>query len=392
MILAERYLFWRAMKAIAVATPGFVAVMTLSHAHPVYDLYSRNMIGLGELFYLLALWVPMMVYLSMPMILALAIGCAYAVSMQDHEITVLHAAGVGTGRIVLPGMLAALAGAVFCGANSLYLLPVSFQEFRDRSFLAEKNIGPGALRENQFNEVRPWLDVFFERRLAGNQVRNVVVFLRDAEGLTAVAGKLAGFERVDRRLTIVFHDGYVTKTPAATVPGAEPTVVRFATYVQEIARTYTAEDLAERGLGFYERHLPALLDPPASEKLGTADRTGWIVEGYKRLLHPLLCIAYALAAIALALGAGRGRRANTTDVLFRIMGFLVALHPAYLVAIGVLSREPGIDGRIVFLYPFLIAFTALAFIARIDHGQPAAGRAGAIEQLLAWGRRRTASG
>lgn len=380
------------MKAIAVATPAFVAVMTLSHAHPVFDLYSRRMIDLGEVLYLLLLWVPMMIYLAMPMILALAIGCAYAVSIQDREIAVLNAAGVSSGRLVMPGLFAAAAGAVLCGSMSLYVMPEAFREFRERAFLAEKNIGPRALRENQFNEIRPGVDIYFEEHLPGNRVRNVIVFAREDGALTAVTGKIATFTRMDRRLNIAFHDGFVTKTPAAPAPGFEPSVVRFTTYAQELAREYSAEDLAERGLGFYERHLPQLLSPPAAEKLAPADRVGWVVEGYKRLLHPLLSLAYALAAIAIALGAGCGRRAGMTEVLLRIMGFLIAVHPAYLVGIGVLAREPAIDGRIVFAYPVIVAVAALCFLARLDRRQGVRSRRSDLGPVPAMARGRMAAG
>ena len=126
MGLAARYLWWKTMsKALLMATPAFVAAMILSHAQPVFDIFSRGMVDLGELFYLLALWLPLMVYLSMPMILALAIGYAYALMLQDREITALNAAGVPMMRLVAPGMAAAVAGAIFCGAMSLYLVPVA---------------------------------------------------------------------------------------------------------------------------------------------------------------------------------------------------------------------------------------------------------------------------
>lgn len=380
------------MKAIAVATPAFVAVMTLSHAHPVFDLYSRRMIDLGEVLYLLLLWVPMMIYLAMPMILALAIGCAYAVSMQDREIAVLNAAGVSSGRLVMPGLFAAIAGAVLCGSMSLYVMPEAFREFRERTFLAEKNIGPRALRENQFNEIRPGVDIYFEERLSGNRIRNVIVFLREDGALTAITGKMATFTRMDRRLNIAFHDGLVTKTPPVPAPGSDPSVVRFTTYVQELAREYSQEDLAERGLGFYERHLHQLLWPPAAEKLAPVDRAGWVIEGYKRQLHPILSLAYALAAIAIALGAGYGRRTGMTEVLLRIMAFLIAVHPAYLVGIGVLAREPAIDGRIVFAFPAIVALAALWLLVRLDRRQALRSWRSGLEPLPSMARGRMAAG
>ena len=179
-------------------------------------------------------------------------------------------------------------------------------------------------------------------------MRNVVVLIREDGVSTAVTGKMATFTRVDRRLNIVFQDGYLTRI-SDKANATDPGVVRFATNVQELARVYSAEDLGERGWGFFERHLPQLLSPPASEKLTAEDRVGWVAEGLKRILHPVLCLIYAMAAIAIALGTGYGRRVGMTEIVARVVVFLIALHPAYLVVIGLLGRTPEVDTRVVLL-------------------------------------------
>ena len=369
MGLADRYLWWKATKALIFAAPAFVAAMTLSHAQPVFEFYSRGMVDVLELLYLLALWLPMMIYLSMPMILALAIGYAYAIMLQDREITALNAAGVPMMRLVAPGLLAALAGAIFCAAMSLYMVPVAFLEFRERTFIAEKNLGPRSLRENQFTEVKPGVDVYFEERISDDSVRNVVVFIREAGETFAITGKTATFTRLDRRLNIVFRDGYLTRMPA-DLGANEYSVVRFKTNVQELARVYSTEDLGERGWGFFERHLHHLLYPPTNENLTAEDRVGWIAEGLKRILHPILCIIYAMVAIAIALGGGYGRRVGVNEIVARIVVFLIALHPAYLVGIGVLGRAPEIDTRIVFIYPAVLGAVAFWMLLRLDRRRP----------------------
>jgi len=385
MGLAERYLWWKAMKALLLAAPAFVAAMTLSHAQPVFEFYSRGMVDLGELFYLLALWLPMMIYLSMPMILALAIGYAYAVMLQDREITALNAAGMRMLRLVAPGLAAALFGAAVCAAMSLYLVPVAFLEFRERTFIAEKNLGPRSLRENQFTEIKPGIDVFFEERISADSVRNVIVLLREGDMSVVITGKTATFTRIDRRLNIVFHDGYLTRTPLNAHP-TDFSVVRFATNAQEVARVYSNEDLGERGWGYFERHLPQLLSPPAAEKLSAEDRAGWLAEGLKRILHPILCIVYAMAAIAIALGPGYGRRVGTGEIVARVVGFLIVLHPAYLVVIGVLGRMPEIDTRIVFVYPVAVGAAAFWMLLRLDRRRAPARGSAALGAPMAGGR------
>ncbi len=363
MYLAQRYLFRQSLRAALVGAPAFFAAMTLTHATPIYDAFGRRLIDLGMLLYMMALWVPMMVYLSMPVVAGLTIGFAYIVAAQEREIAILSGAGLGPGRLAVPGAVAGVLAALVCAAMSLYLLPVSMLEFQERMFLAEKNIGPKSFRENQFNEVRPGIDIYFSERVSSDAIRNVVLRITDNGRTTVVTGKTATFLNRDGMLFLVVYDGVSSRDPDPDEDAAfRKQVVQFDRTIYELARIYSEDSLNERGWGFFERHIHHLLRPPPAPQISRAERAAWVVEGYKRLIHPLLCIGYVLVGVGLALAMADRPRGALPAVVARLAGVLIVPHCLYLLAIGALSREAEFDHRLIFAYPFAFIVAGIAVV------------------------------
>src|SRR5690242_8117398 len=142
MVLAQYYLLKKCAKALALATPGFCLPMLLAHCGPLYDAYSRELVGFFGLLYMMLLWMPMIIYLSMPGVVAIAIGFTYFTALTDRELIVMQASRLSIGQLVLPGVVAAGFAAIVCAAASLYILPEAMRAFAERIYVAEKNIRP----------------------------------------------------------------------------------------------------------------------------------------------------------------------------------------------------------------------------------------------------------
>ncbi len=369
MVLAQYYLLKKCARALALATPGFCLPMLLAHSGPLYDAYSRELIGFFGLLYMMLLWMPMIVYLSMPGVVAIAIGFTYFTALTDRELIVMQASRLSIGQLVLPGVVAAGFAAIVCAGASLYLLPEAMRAFAERIYVAEKNIRPASLRENAFSQLSPGVEVYFQSRVSPDTVRNVILRMEESDGPRVITAQTATFMRADGRIFVVFENGVIT-TPPESKAGAL-SAARFGRYSYEVARVYTAADVSERIWGFFEQHIHHLLFPPPN--ITGAERAAWLIEGLKRLVHPMLSISYGLLALAIVFSIMALVRQNVVRVIGAGALLFGSLHTGYLVGMGILSREPDVDHRIVLLFPILVAAGALAHLRMLD--RQAASRA-----------------
>mgnify|MGYP000865283511 CR=1 FL=1 len=365
MVLAQFYLLKKCLKALALATPGFCMPMLLAHCGPLYDAYSRELFGFFELLYMMLLWMPMIIYLSMPGVVAIAIGFTYFNALTDRELIVMQASRLSVAQLVKPGLAAAVLAALVCAAASLYALPEAMRAFAERIHVAEKNIRPASLRENAFSQLSPGVEVYFQARISPDTVRNVIVRFEGSGGARVVTAQTATFMRAEGRVYVVFENGYITGAPGAGEPSVGAT--RFGRYSYEVARVYTQADVSERIWGFFERHIQHLLFPPPG--VAGPERAAWLIEGLKRLVHPMLSVAYALLALAIVFSITAIVRQSVLRVI-GIGSFLFGgMHTGYLLVMGILSREPDFQHRMVLLFPIVVAAGAYAHLRTLDGQQ-----------------------
>ena len=381
MVLAQFYLLKKCLKALLLATPGFCLPMLLAHCGPLYDAYSRELVGFFELLYMMLLWLPMIVYLSMPGVVAIAIGFTYFNALSDRELIVMQASRLSIGQLAKPGLVAAVFAALVCAAMSLYALPEAMRAFAERIYVAEKNVRPASLRENAFSQLSPGVEVYFQARLSPDTVRNVIVRMQNGESARVITAQTATFMRAEGRVYVVFENGFVTGAPDAKANPAGAT--RFGRYSYEVARVYTRADVSERIWGFFERHIQHLLFPPAN--VTGPERAAWLIEGLKRLIHPMLAVTYALLALAIVFSIMALVRQNVVKVI-AVGAFLFGgLHTGYLLVMGVVSREPDFDHRMVLLFPVAVAIGAAAHLRRLDSQYASRARLRATQRFQAAG-------
>lgn len=364
MVLAQYYLLKKCLKALLLATPGFCMPMLLAHCGPLYDAYSRELFGFFELLYMMLLWLPMIIYLSMPGVVAIAIGFTYFNALTDRELIVMQASRLSIAQLVRPALVAAGVAALVCAAMSLYMLPEAMRAFAERIYVAEKNIRPASLRENAFTQLSPGVDVYFQSRLSPETVRNVIVRIKDGESARVITAQTATFMRADGNVYVVFENGFITTPPGAKSDAATIGATRFGRYSYEVARVYTRADVSERFWGFFERHIQYLLFPPAS--VTGSERAAWLIEGLKRLIHPMLSISYALLALSLVFSIMTLVRQSVFKIIASGAAVFGGMHTGYLVVMGVLSREANFEHRMVLLFPVAVAVLALVHLHMLD--------------------------
>jgi lipopolysaccharide export LptBFGC system permease protein LptF len=345
--------------------------LLLAHAAPIFDAFAQKIIDFGDLLVMLGLWIPMILYLCMPVIVALTLGFLYVFAVQDREIVALYANKVSPRQLAWPGLLAACLGALLTGLMSLYLLPESMLRFKEKMFLAEQNVNPAGLYEGQPNTIRGVGEIYFGRRISDTLVERIIVRKWDPDGSeTMITARAAAFIKRDGFLVADFQDGELFTKSAQAKP--ETRMIRFKRYTHPLSVIQTAADLPARSWGFFERHVGDLLAPPPDVELTQRDRAEWILEGHKRILHPILVVAYAMVAILIALSRQSLARRNTVAVFGLLILVFSILHPAYLVMLNLLAATPVVALLAMYAFPAVIALAcSIAYLNMSGSGRAA---------------------
>ena len=314
MNFLTRYIF----KQILIATV-FVSVILcfaiwLTQSLRLVDLIINRGLPLSMFAYMASLLLPRFLTIVLPIAIFCATLFTYNRLTTDSEIVVMRSAGVSQLTIARPGLLAgALAAAVMAVIN-LYLLPVSYREFKELQFQIRNDYSSILLQEGVFNTLGEGVTVFIRDRTSDGELRGILVHdsrdsSRDQVTMMAERGAIVQSEEGPRVILINGNRQHVDRTKG------EMSLLYFDQYVVEIGNNPQASDIRYRDPR--ERFLPTLLFPGNSPD-ERHNRDKLIAEGHNRLTMIMLPITYSAIGIAMLLIMPFSRRGQTTTILIAI--------------------------------------------------------------------------
>lgn len=159
-------------------------------------------------FSLLALGMPTMAQLVLPLCLFLAILLTFGRLYTESEITVMRSCGVGSGLLIKVVLILSLFTAAFAAYNAFWLSPWAIQKQTDIVEDAKANPRVSALSEGQFISSRNGDFVLFINEIANNQINDVYIFQMKPRGevkpavLVAETGELQSLPNGDQLLNL----------------------------------------------------------------------------------------------------------------------------------------------------------------------------------------------
>jgi len=292
---------------------GYTFILLVRTIFVMTDLFVRRGASFAEVLRLVALSVPWIVVLTLPMAFLLAVLIGIGRLSCDSELVALRACGVGPRALYRPALIAAalLSGGVFLLYN--FVLPGANEELsRSMAKLAAGSVvnlvQPRTFREPRLNDT-----LFFDRAGA------------DGRSIEGVFLKLGEDDR-DNRI-IVARRGVLTLEGdqlwldlfGSTVHEFDPRdPARYRTYENETQRILFSGDVwaSPDTRITYEKALRA---QSLAELFGTARRVrkgsperyrlAW-VEIHKKFSIPFACLAFAVIGIPLAESSRRGGRGS----------------------------------------------------------------------------------
>lgn len=316
MNYVQRYLFNRVLRSVLIIVGGLTLLAILAQGLSQTDIIVENRQGAFTFFKIVALGVPQIVALLMPMAMFVASIWGLNRLHRDSEIVVAQAAGMTRWQISSPIIRLAVLGAVVHLGVNLWVQPSAQREMRETISDARADLASSLVRPGQFTTPDANLTVF-AREQQGQDLIGVQIAERvgqpDARDYLAERGR---FIEVDGQPAIVMFNGQIhqlDQNGALSILNFEQSTFDLTPFMQEDGKlTLKASD----------RYLHELLFIDRSSYNERQNETEFLAEANSRLSSPLISVAMAMLAILAVVGGNFNRRGYGRRIVIASSGAL----------------------------------------------------------------------
>lgn len=335
------------LKQVGVATLFIVGTLTaviwLTQSMRFIKFILNRGLSLETFLELTVLLLPSFMLVTLPIALYLATMFTFNKMLNDRELVVMRSSGLSDFGLAKPVIILGIAAVLICYFISLYLMPLSFRQFRNLQDDVRNNFSVGLIQEGAFNNFGSNLTIYVRQR-TGDELRGVLV--QDGRDPT-------------KTVTMMAERGTVTNTETG------PRVLMGRGNRQErdrktgkIATLYFDRYSFDFALGkrrkrIYlqpnERYLMQLLDPGNSDH-ERQYRDKLIAEGHNRLIAPLYALALPLLGLLTMLAGQFNKRGQVMRIVIGL-GLAGGMQGA---AIGLYSASAKLNILIPLAYANVI--------------------------------------
>ena len=352
-----RYILGQLVTLTIFVTIGLTFAIWLTQSLRLIDYMVNRGLPATTFFAFVALLLPSFLGIVLPIAAFCAVLFIYNKLLMESELVVLRAAGVSHFGLARPAIILGLGTMALVYLVSLYLLPLSYRNFKDLQNEIRNDHSAVLLQEGVFNTISDGITVYVRERGNDGELRGILVhdnrdelrpvtMMAERGALVAsdtgprvvmVNGNRQEFNRDDGQLSLLYFDSY----------------------------TVELDQLGDNAAGRWrepkERYIHELLWPdshPASQRF----YRGLIAEGHQRLIGPLYTVTFVLVALAALLTGEFNRRGQTRRIMVAML-CVAALE-------GLTLSLQDLAGRHLEIVPAMYAgailplITALVILAR----------------------------
>ncbi|MCR9269679.1 MAG: LptF/LptG family permease [Henriciella sp.] len=315
----QRYLFNRVLRSVLIIVGGLTLLAILAQGLSQTEIIVENRQGALTFFKIVALGVPQIVALLMPMAMFVASIWALNRLHRDSEIVVAQAAGMTRWQVSSPIIRLAVIGAVAHLGVNLWVQPTAQREMRATISEARADLASSLVRPGQFTTPDANLTVF-ARDQQGQDLIGVQIAERigqpDARDYLAERGR---FIEVDGQPAIVMFNGQIhqlDQNGALNILNFEQSTFDLTPFMKEDGKL---------NLKASDRYLHELLFIDRSSYNERRNEAEFLAEANSRLSSPLISIAMAMLAILAVMGGNFSRRGYGRRIVIASSGALVLI-------------------------------------------------------------------
>jgi len=256
----------------------------------------------------------------MPFALFCAVLFAYHRLSSESELVVMKAVGLSNLQLAIPGLVVSLIITAIGYANSLYLMPAAFRDFKDLQFEIRREFSHLFLQPGVFNAPVP----------------NLTVYVREALGDGKLGGILVHDERIPTRpVTMMAEQGVLVQGESGPVfvlengnrqeltrskeGQADLSLLHFDSYTLDLAAA--ARPAGKRDRRPKELFLSELFSPEG-EELTDQQRQRLTTEGHKRVTWPLNALVFAVIGMTVMLTRRHDRQGSWQGMMLAVLAVI----------------------------------------------------------------------
>ncbi|MBI1326399.1 MAG: LptF/LptG family permease [Alphaproteobacteria bacterium] len=338
------------------------AVILLSQSLKFLELVINSGASGLMFIWLTLLAMPRFLEIIVPLSLMGAIFFTYNKMYQDHELTSLRALGFSPVTLAKPVYMIAGGTMLFLWLFMFFITPLSLSSMQHLRQVVKAQYSVMLLREGVFNRVGKDITIYIRERAGAQDMRGL--FIQDARDkksppqiITARRGELVSGEAGQK---IIVHDGarhsYDMERKALSQ-------LSFDSYAIEIPEEATP--IRQRWREPEERTIIELLQPSPDDLNAAMNKREFLIEIHKRLVSPLLCLAYAGVALVSLLLMPFRRRGMTSRLI--LAGTLGVVLQGLMLMFASMARDylPALAGLYVIpVFTILVTLFALQQASR----------------------------
>ena len=349
----EKYLIRQILLAFSVAAVALTAAVWLSQSLRLVDMIVNRGLPFSEFVYLAILMLPTFLVVILPIALFASVLFTYTRLTSDSELVVLRAAGLGPLDLARPALIVALSVMAFGYLLTLYLVPVSFREFKDLQFVLRNDYSTVMLREGTFNTLTDDLTVYVRERRSDGELLGILVHdARVPQRPVTLIAERGALVKTDTGPRVVMVNGNRQQ-----VDRGQLSILYFDRYAIDVGNL--GGPMGARWREPRERFVHELLTPALSEH-DRVYRTELVAEGHQRLTSPFYAVVLTLAALCCVLLGTFERRGQGRRVLIAIVA-AVLIQGGGLALGNLMPRAPAAT-PLLYVFPLAVALAALLLL------------------------------
>lgn len=305
-------------------------IVWLSQSLKLLDMVLNKGVSVMYFFYLSFLMMPYLVEPLLPVAFFIATVFTYNRMYADNEMVILESSGISRAGLSKPALKLALIVTTIGYLVSMYLLPLSYQKFREMYVMIRNIYASSLLQEEVFNNPAPGLTIYVRESDRNGNVKGVLIHdERNIHKATTLMADEGTILKGDDRVKLILKNG---NKQEVNKEDEFLSLLNFAEYTLDF-------NINDKDGPIFRKPKPQELFIDELFKYEGDKKNKFIAEAHRRITWPLYAIILALISTSCLVTGQFSRRGKMNNII--MAGILAVLMIVTgLVIHSMISKHP----------------------------------------------------